>query len=102
MAALQAIYEGPKAFEDKGIGCQKDAQVISKSTRSIQKRDQKAAEKQSLKKGLGQGDAALISAILEGEGELRVVQTVVIPQKLLQIEQAKLHDPKVWPTRIRI
>ena len=85
MAALQAIYEGPKAFEGKSIGCQKNAQIISKSTRSIQK-EIKKLPKNNPEKALAKGDAALIGAF-EGEGELRVVQTVVIPQKLLEIDK---------------
>ena len=46
---------------------------------------------------MAKGDAALISAILEGEGELRVVQTVVIPQKLLEIDKKNFMIPKFGP-----
>ena len=59
------------------------------------KKEIKKLPKNNPEKGLAKG-WPLISAILEGEGELRVVQTVVI-QKLLEIDKKNFMIPKFGP-----
>ncbi|MBV71775.1 MAG: hypothetical protein CMH52_10590 [Myxococcales bacterium] len=68
--------------------------AVKKALKKYKKKLRKLPQNDPLRKAMAKGDAALLKAIIEGQGELRVVQTVVIPKKLIKLEKKRLHIPQ--------